>query len=71
MGIMGRNIVQKNQLLFRADFYPIHIQPIQGLNEVGAFMGKMFREKCFWNKDCLPMGIDLKIETCGDVSVEL
>jgi hypothetical protein len=35
-----RNILQKNQLLFRAGFYPI---PVHGLNEIEAFMGKGFQ----------------------------
>jgi hypothetical protein len=36
-----RNLLQRNQLPFRAGFYPM---PVHGLNEVGAFMGKGFRE---------------------------
>jgi hypothetical protein len=38
------NVLQKNQLLFLAGFYPM---PVHGLNEVGAFMGKGFRGDVF------------------------
>jgi hypothetical protein len=35
-----RNVLQRNQLLFQEDFHPI---PVQGLNEVEAFMDKGFQ----------------------------